>query len=137
MGQLLRLLAQFFLSPDAINPQQYFIEIASQFCDFWDVVCATLFFSDKWLGEFILFPFIIVILVFFHYWVSHFAILVKSDDSLSRLLVEITSNTCDALLDHAFLDSPAPSRLRYCLNALTLKRKLRRSDFRQTYANFL
>jgi peptide-methionine (R)-S-oxide reductase len=45
-----------------------------------------------------------------------------SDESLSRMRVEITCNTCDAHLGHVFPDGPAPSKLRYCVNALSLKR---------------
>lgn len=47
----------------------------------------------------------------------------SSDESLSRLRVEITCNICDAHLGHVFPDGPAPSKLRYCVNALSLKRK--------------
>ena len=46
-----------------------------------------------------------------------------NDDSLDRMRVEITCNTCDAHLGHVFPDGPAPSKLRYCVNALSLKRK--------------
>ena len=46
-----------------------------------------------------------------------------SDDSLSRQRVEITCNTCDAHLGHVFPDGPAPSKLRYCVNALSLNRR--------------
>ena len=46
----------------------------------------------------------------------------SSDDSLSRLRVEITCNICDAHLGHVFPDGPAPSKLRYCVNALSLNR---------------
>ena len=46
-----------------------------------------------------------------------------SDGSLSRIRVEITCNTCDAHLGHVFPDGPAPSKLRYCVNALSLNRK--------------
>ncbi len=46
-----------------------------------------------------------------------------NDDSLSRMRVEIKCNTCDAHLGHVFPDGPAPSKLRYCVNALSLKRK--------------
>lgn len=46
-----------------------------------------------------------------------------NDDSLNNMRVEITCNTCDAHLGHVFPDGPAPSRLRYCVNALSLKRK--------------
>jgi peptide-methionine (R)-S-oxide reductase len=45
------------------------------------------------------------------------------DDSLIRSRVEITCNTCDAHLGHVFPDGPAPSKLRYCVNALSLQRK--------------
>jgi methionine-R-sulfoxide reductase len=45
-----------------------------------------------------------------------------SDDSISRMRVEITCNICDAHLGHVFPDGPAPSKLRYCVNALSLKR---------------
>ena len=46
-----------------------------------------------------------------------------NDASLSRIRVEITCSTCDAHLGHVFPDGPAPSKLRYCVNALSLKRK--------------
>jgi peptide-methionine (R)-S-oxide reductase len=46
-----------------------------------------------------------------------------NDGSLSRIRVEITCSTCDAHLGHVFPDGPAPSKLRYCVNALSLKRK--------------
>lgn len=46
-----------------------------------------------------------------------------SDDSISRMRVEITCNICDAHLGHVFPDGPEPSKLRYCVNALSLKRK--------------
>ena len=45
------------------------------------------------------------------------------DDSLDRSRVEITCNSCDAHLGHVFPDGPAPSKLRYCVNALSLQRK--------------
>ncbi len=45
-----------------------------------------------------------------------------NDASLSRTRVEITCSTCDAHLGHVFPDGPAPSKLRYCVNALSLKR---------------
>ena len=46
----------------------------------------------------------------------------SSDDSLNSFRVEITCNICDAHLGHVFPDGPAPSRLRYCVNALSLNR---------------
>jgi peptide-methionine (R)-S-oxide reductase len=51
------------------------------------------------------------------------AIAYHTDDSLLRSRVEITCNTCDAHLGHVFPDGPAPSKLRYCVNALSLQRK--------------
>ena len=46
-----------------------------------------------------------------------------NDDTLNRMRVEITCNTCDAHLGHVFPDGPASGKLRYCVNALFLKRK--------------
>ncbi len=45
------------------------------------------------------------------------------DESLAVPRIETTCNTCDAHLGHVFPDGPSPSGLRYCMNALALRRK--------------
>lgn len=50
------------------------------------------------------------------------AIAYNVDEAYGMVRVETVCNTCEAHLGHVFPDGPKPSGLRYCMNAVSLKK---------------
>ena len=55
------------------------------------------------------------------------AVAYHKDSSFGMVRIEALCNTCDAHLGHVFQDGPKPSGLRYCMNAVSLK-KIEKSE---------
>lgn len=50
------------------------------------------------------------------------AVAYNKDTGHGMVRIEAVCNSCDAHLGHVFPDGPAPSGLRYCMNAVSLKK---------------
>ncbi|AMY07834.1 Peptide methionine sulfoxide reductase MsrB [Luteitalea pratensis] len=53
---------------------------------------------------------------------AHDVVAYTADNSYGMVRIEATCSVCDAHLGHVFPDGPAPSGLRYCMNAVSLEK---------------
>jgi methionine-R-sulfoxide reductase len=119
-----------------LSPDQYFVTrqkgteraFTGEFCELFEageyacVCCDTLLFDSRekfesgtgWPS--------------FTQPVKENAIKYKKDGSHGMSRVEVMCNTCDGHLGHIFPDGPEPSKLRYCINSISMKKVEKESE---------